>query len=56
MSDSQIPKLNSSPFLQRLHWISDPVGFMEKAARQHPDIFAAEVVGFGIDILPPLSS
>lgn len=47
----QIPKLSSPRFLQRLNWISDPVGFMEKAARQYPDLFAAEVVGFGDNLV-----
>lgn len=47
----QIPKLSSPRFLQRLNWIADPVGFMEQAARQYPDIFAAEVVGFGDNLV-----
>jgi cytochrome P450 family 110 len=34
-------------FLQRIQWVTDPVGYMEKAAQQYPDIFTAKVVGFG---------
>ncbi|MGB6295757.1 MAG: cytochrome P450, partial [Rivularia sp. (in: cyanobacteria)] len=34
-------------FLQKVQWIADPVAYMEKAARQYPDIYTAEVVGFG---------
>jgi cytochrome P450 len=41
------PKLNIHPLIQRLKWVADPVGYMETAAQQHPDIFAAEVIGFG---------
>jgi cytochrome P450 family 110 len=47
---NQIPlpnRLKTPPLLQRLQWVVDPVGYMESAARQHPDIFTAEVVGFG---------
>jgi len=44
----QLPNLlNKPPFLQRLQWIFDPVGYMESSAQQYPDIFTAEVIGFG---------
>ena len=33
--------------LQKLNWVADPVGYMEKAAQIHPDLFTAEIVGFG---------
>lgn len=39
--------LNAPGWLQQLQWVGDPVNYMEAAARQHPDIFTAEVVGFG---------
>ncbi|WP_221643555.1 MULTISPECIES: cytochrome P450 [unclassified Nostoc] len=39
--------LKTPPFLQKLQWVSDPVGYMEKAAQQYPDIFTARIVGFG---------
>ncbi len=38
--------LTISPFLQKLQWIFDPVGYMENAAHQYPDIFSASIVGF----------
>lgn len=40
-------KLKTPTFLQRLQWISNPVGYMESAAQRYPDIFTAEVIGFG---------
>ena len=39
--------LKAPAWLQQLQWIGDPVSYMETAARQHPDLFAASVVGFG---------
>lgn len=39
--------LQMSPFLQKLQWVANPAGYMENAARQHPDIFTADIVGFG---------
>ncbi len=34
-------------FWQRLQWVFDPIGYMETAQKDHPDLFIAEVVGFG---------
>lgn len=39
--------LKAPKWLQELQWVGDPIGFMEAAAQQHPDIFTAKVVGFG---------
>lgn len=39
--------LKTPSFLQKLQWVTDPVGYMESAAQQHQDIFTAEIVGFG---------
>ncbi len=39
--------LSKPRLLQQLQWVFEPVGYMQAAARQHPDIFAAGVVGFG---------
>ncbi|MCG6135964.1 MAG: cytochrome P450 [Nostoc sp. LLA-1] len=39
--------LKTPSFLQQLQWVADPVGYMEKAAQQYPDIFTAHFVGFG---------
>ncbi len=39
--------LSIPPLLQRWQWVTDPVGYMERAAQHYPDIFTAEVVGFG---------
>ncbi|MEJ6481120.1 cytochrome P450 [Nostoc punctiforme UO1] len=44
----QLPNaLKISPLLQKIQWVVDPVSFMENAAQQYPDIFTAEVIGFG---------
>jgi cytochrome P450 len=44
----QLPNTLKTPsFLQKLQWVVDPVGYMETATQQYPDIFTAEVVGFG---------
>lgn len=40
-------ELKTPSILQKLHWIADPVGYMESAARQYPDMFTARVIGFG---------
>ncbi|MGF1987770.1 MAG: cytochrome P450 [Nostoc sp. ZfuVER08] len=43
-----LPNLIKTPsLLQKLQWITDPVGYMEKAAQQYPDIFTGSIVGFG---------
>ena len=39
--------LSKPRLLQQLQWVFEPVGYMQAAARQHPDIFAAGVVGVG---------
>jgi cytochrome P450 family 110 len=39
--------INLPTWLQHLQWVGDPIGYMEAAVRQYPDIFAAKVVGFG---------
>lgn len=39
--------LNKPSFLQKIQWVIDPVGYMESAVTKYPDIFTAEVVGFG---------
>ncbi|YAG06684.1 cytochrome P450 [Nostoc sp. DSM 114167] len=44
----QLPNpLKTPPLLQKIQWVADPVSFMENAAQQYPDIFTAEVIGFG---------
>ena len=45
------PKLDTPRLLQRIQWIGDPVRYMETAARKYPDIFTAEVIGFGDNIV-----
>lgn len=40
-------RINKPTWWQKLQWVGDPIGYMQTAARQHPDIFAARVVGFG---------
>ncbi len=39
--------LKAPKLLQRLQWVGDPVGYMDSAAKQYPDIFNAEIIGFG---------
>jgi unspecific monooxygenase len=39
--------LPTPPLLQKIQWVIDPVGYMENGARQFPDMFVADVVGFG---------
>jgi cytochrome P450 family 110 len=44
----QLPNSLKTPsFFQQIQWVIDPVGYMEKAAEQYPDIFTARIVGFG---------
>jgi cytochrome P450 family 110 len=44
----QLPNpLKTPSFVQKLQWVADPVRYMESAVEQYPDIFTAEVVGFG---------
>jgi unspecific monooxygenase len=44
----QAPNPLSTPaFIQRFRWIADPIDYMEHAVREHPDIFTAQVTGFG---------
>jgi cytochrome P450 family 110 len=43
-----LPHLLKTPsLLQKLQWVADPVGYMEKAAQQYPDIFTGRTIGFG---------
>ncbi|WP_036485324.1 cytochrome P450 [Myxosarcina sp. GI1] len=41
------PKLNKSALWQKLTWVIDPVKYLETAARQCPDLYAADIIGFG---------
>ncbi|MCT7969479.1 cytochrome P450 [Laspinema sp. D1] len=43
----KIPSSGTPRLLQKLHWVMNPVGYMEANARRYPDLFQAEVVGFG---------
>ncbi|MBD2452673.1 cytochrome P450 [Nostoc sp. FACHB-87] len=48
----QLPNpLKTPSFLQKLQWVVDPVKYLESAARQYPDIFTAEIIGFGDTIV-----
>jgi cytochrome P450 family 110 len=45
---TQIPSPFKTPaWRQQIKWVGDPAGYMESAASISPDIFKAEVVGFG---------
>jgi cytochrome P450 family 110 len=43
--------LKKPAFLQKLQWVIDPVGYMESAASQYPDIFTADIIGFGNNLV-----
>ncbi|MCG6135216.1 MAG: cytochrome P450 [Nostoc sp. LLA-1] len=44
----QLPnRLKAPRFIQNFQWVVDPIGYMENAAKKYPDIFTAEIVGFG---------
>jgi len=45
---NQMPLLNvvkTPSIIQRFQWIADPVGYMEKAVQEYPDIFSSLVAG-----------
>jgi cytochrome P450 family 110 len=45
---TQVPSPFKIPaWRQQIKWVGDPAGYMETAASLSPDIFKAEVVGFG---------
>jgi cytochrome P450 family 110 len=45
---TQVPTPFKTPaWRQQLKWVADPAGYMESAASRSPDIFKADVVGFG---------
>jgi cytochrome P450 len=46
-----INPIETISLLQQIQWVADPVGYMETAARQYPDIFTAKIVGFGSSIV-----
>ena len=46
-----INQIDTIPFLQQIQWVIDPVGYMETAAQKYPDIFTAEIFGFGNSIV-----
>ena len=46
-----INKISMPQWQQRLQWILDPVGYLQKAVKQEPELFWATVSGFGGDIV-----
>ncbi len=42
-----LPKLKQHPLQQGFTWITDPIKFMETAAKEYPDLFLANGVGEG---------
>ena len=46
-----IPQVKQHPLLQRLKWVVDPVSYMENAVQDNPDLFAAEIIGFGGNLI-----
>ncbi|MGJ5627727.1 cytochrome P450 [Nostoc sp. CALU 1950] len=48
----QLPNpLKTPSLLQKLHWVADPVGYMENATQKYPDIFTGRTIGFGDTIV-----
>jgi cytochrome P450 family 110 len=41
---NSVPQIKKSSLYQRLQWIADPVKYMETAAKEFPDIFAADII------------
>lgn len=46
-----VGKSKTPVFLQCLHWVFNPVGYLEKNERQHPDLFVGRGIGFGAEIV-----
>ncbi|NEU76468.1 cytochrome P450 [Hassallia byssoidea VB512170] len=42
-----INPVKTPAFLQKIQWVADPVGYMETAVKEYPDIFTARIIGFG---------
>jgi cytochrome P450 len=42
-----INPVKSASFLQKIQWVADPVGYMESAVKEYPDIFTGRIIGFG---------
>ncbi len=40
-----VNRVKTAAFIQRFQWVADPVGYMETAVKEYPDIFSAGVVG-----------
>lgn len=40
-------RLSMPSALQKLEWVTNPVNYMKTAAQRFPDLFTAEIVGFG---------
>lgn len=40
-------RLTTSPLLQQIRWVADPIGYMQTAVRQFPDLFTCDLAGFG---------
>lgn len=43
--------LQTPSFIQKLQWIVDPVQYLKNAAKKYPDIFTADIVGFGCPVV-----
>jgi unspecific monooxygenase len=41
-----INPVKTPAFIQRFQWVADPVGYMETAVKEYPDIFTAKIIGF----------
>ncbi|MBD2593865.1 cytochrome P450 [Nostoc spongiaeforme FACHB-130] len=47
-----LPNILTTPSLiQKLQWIVDPVRYLENAAEKYPDIFTANIVGYGCPVV-----
>jgi len=46
-----INPVKSPSFFQKIQWVVNPVGYMETAVKEYPDIFTAKIIGFGGTII-----
>jgi unspecific monooxygenase len=42
-----LPSVPYPALLQRIQWVFDPVGYLERGAASNPDLFRTQVAGFG---------
>lgn len=43
--------IQTPPFIQKLQWLLEPVKYLENAAKKYPDIFTADILGYGCPVV-----